>query len=226
MSESTSQRWFYGADGGRKGPVNREALVDLLLSGELPESTLVWYAGLPNWRPAHDVPDLRREFPPPLPVRPAEGLPGGLPDAQPLETSDGEARTENEAEPSEETSSDEDRASGEGMPAGGTPPESGERSIEAAEVRARAKRRKRNRLRHHRGKAEDRFVVVPRDQKKLLLWAWPLLVLAGIIVWLLLLRANRAPEQGPMLLQPVSSLTTVPGELRHVALASTSSRLL
>jgi hypothetical protein len=205
--------------------VNREALVDLLLSGELPESTLVWYAGLPNWRPAREVPDLRREFPPPLPVRPAEGLPDGLPDAQPLETSEGGAPSEDETEPSEETSSDEDRASGEGMPPESTPAESGERSFEAEEVRARAKRRKRNRLRHHRGKAEDRYVVVPRDQKRLLLWAWPLLVLAGIIVWLLLLRANRTPEESPILLQPISSLTRSLDGLRHVALVSAESRL-
>jgi hypothetical protein len=222
MSESTSQRWFYGADGGRKGPVNREALVDLLLSGELPESTLVWYAGLPNWRPAHEIPDLRREFPPPLPVRPAEGSPDG----QPLETPDEGTPSEDGPEASEETSSDEDRASGEGMPAGDAPSESGEHIFEAAEIRARAKRRKRNRLRHHRGRAEDRFVVVPRDQKKLLLWAWPLLVLAGIIVWLLLLRANRVPDERPILLQPISSLTNHLDGHGDLALGGTKSRHL
>jgi hypothetical protein len=63
------KRWFYVREGRRHGPVETTTLVDLVLGGEVPEDALVWHSGLPDWLPAGDVEDIRRELPPPLPTR-------------------------------------------------------------------------------------------------------------------------------------------------------------
>ena len=44
-------------------------LVELILAGEIPESTLIWRPGLDEWAPASRVDEIRRELPPPIPVR-------------------------------------------------------------------------------------------------------------------------------------------------------------
>jgi len=204
MRETSKERWFYGTPDGRKGPVSRDVLVDLLLCGELPESTLVWYSGLPDWRPASEVPDLRREFPPPLPSGPRNELPAAVVDDEAF--GDGPAASD-ETTPSEGATPEAEHEADASGAAGESAGEADDKTSdgEAADA-ARSARKKRNRHRRHHRKAEERYVVVPRDQKKLLLWAWPLLVLAGIIVWLLLLRANRTPPESPAILPPVSSL--------------------
>src|SRR5687767_6984062 len=76
----TQTRWFYSKDQERHGPVDREKLVELLLTADIPMTTLVWRHGLDAWVPANQVPDLAIELPPPLPAsRPPEEEPPPLP---------------------------------------------------------------------------------------------------------------------------------------------------
>ncbi|MEV4175131.1 SPFH domain-containing protein [Nonomuraea sp. NPDC049709] len=59
-------RWFLGVDGERRGPFEE---AELPAAGLTPD-TLVWRAGMPQWAPARDVPELAallRDTPPPLP---------------------------------------------------------------------------------------------------------------------------------------------------------------
>ena len=68
-SPETAGRWFYVHEGRRKGPVDDAQLVELILGGEIPESTLIWRPGLDEWAPASRVDEIKRELPPPIPVR-------------------------------------------------------------------------------------------------------------------------------------------------------------
>jgi hypothetical protein len=68
-----ASRWFYAHGGRRHGPVEISRLVDLILAGEIPETTLIWHPGLSEWVMAGDLDDIRRELPPPLPL-PAPAL--------------------------------------------------------------------------------------------------------------------------------------------------------
>jgi GYF domain 2 len=88
MSEgAAASRWFYAHGGRRHGPVEISRLVDLILAGEIPETTLIWHPGLSEWVTAGDLDEIRRELPPPLPAPalpesdPAAGLPTDPPDA-------------------------------------------------------------------------------------------------------------------------------------------------
>ncbi|HVO10018.1 MAG TPA: DUF4339 domain-containing protein [Vicinamibacteria bacterium] len=69
-------RWFYVAEGRRQGPVELSRLVELILSGTIPEDTLVWYTGRPDWIPACRIAEIAHELPPPLPK--AEPTPPAL----------------------------------------------------------------------------------------------------------------------------------------------------
>ncbi len=61
-------RWFYVAEGRRQGPVELSRLVELILSGTVPDDALVWYAGQPDWVPARRIAEIAKELPPPLPT--------------------------------------------------------------------------------------------------------------------------------------------------------------
>ncbi|HXB57205.1 MAG TPA: DUF4339 domain-containing protein [Vicinamibacteria bacterium] len=65
---AAASRWFYAHGGRRHGPVDVSRLVDLILAGEIPETTLIWHPGLSEWVMAGDLDEIRRELPPPLPV--------------------------------------------------------------------------------------------------------------------------------------------------------------
>lgn len=68
--------WYLDSANVRQGPVDEAALRALFGSGALPESTLVWSAGMANWAPATHVPDLnpaRGATPPPVPAASGEG---------------------------------------------------------------------------------------------------------------------------------------------------------
>ena len=84
-SSGETKRWFYVREGRRHGPVETARLVDLVLGGEVPEDSLVWHSGLPEWLPARDVEDIRRELPPPVPTRPSLRLPSPCPGTPPAE---------------------------------------------------------------------------------------------------------------------------------------------
>lgn len=51
--------WYYSDGAVQKGPVDTETLKNLLASGQLPYSALVWRAGLPAWCSADQVAELR-----------------------------------------------------------------------------------------------------------------------------------------------------------------------
>jgi hypothetical protein len=59
-----AEQWLYFLEGRRVGPVAREELIRLLLSGDVPITALVWRRGLAEWVPAAAVPDLASELPP------------------------------------------------------------------------------------------------------------------------------------------------------------------
>lgn len=48
-------QWYYSRDGGQAGPVDEEELESGVRAGELDASTLVWYDGMPDWRPLGEV---------------------------------------------------------------------------------------------------------------------------------------------------------------------------
>lgn len=43
--------WYYASGNERKGPVTREALVELVAANEVTDSTLVWREGMSDWQP-------------------------------------------------------------------------------------------------------------------------------------------------------------------------------
>jgi tetratricopeptide (TPR) repeat protein len=54
----SSARWFYSADDQPRGPVPLEQLLELLRSGQLPSSALVWRQGMEEWTRADAVPEI------------------------------------------------------------------------------------------------------------------------------------------------------------------------
>lgn len=199
MTEGTAERWFYGSEGRRKGPVHRAALVDLLLSGELAETTLVWRTGLSEWKPASEMPELQRELPPPLPPLAPEA-------AFSRAVLDFGARVEEVAGDAEDAEGD--IPEGGGVSASAASPTEGETGERGRRKRAGRRRRLR--------KTEDREAI-SRAPRTVLLWAWPIIVLTAVIVWLVLNRANRGPES-PMMLDPASSLGGGPARFQAVFL--------
>ncbi|MFC3896490.1 SPFH domain-containing protein [Lentzea rhizosphaerae] len=64
------EQWFIGAGGRQLGPFDRGQLVQQVSGGALDRDTLVWKAGMPQWTPAGQVPEVAQLFaaiPPPLP---------------------------------------------------------------------------------------------------------------------------------------------------------------
>ena len=108
------KRWFYVREGRRHGPVETAKLVDLVLGGEVAEDALVWHSGLPEWLPAEEVEDIRRELPPPVPT-PRVPPP---PDPLPKELAEGAEPTAGEA--TAEGAGDQDAPAGAVDPEGST----------------------------------------------------------------------------------------------------------
>lgn len=62
--------YYVAIDGKQHGPLNKQALTELVSTGQLNRESLVWKQGLANWAQAGDQPDLQDLFantPPPLP---------------------------------------------------------------------------------------------------------------------------------------------------------------
>jgi hypothetical protein len=66
--------WHVVEAGRAVGPLSREELVEVARAGRLHRETLVWSAGMPDWRPAGEVNALAELFAPP-PVPGDEGPP-------------------------------------------------------------------------------------------------------------------------------------------------------
>lgn len=66
----TAVQFYAAVNGQQQGPMDMAGLQQLAASGGLKRETLVWRAGMANWSPAGQVPDLAALFaamPPPLP---------------------------------------------------------------------------------------------------------------------------------------------------------------
>jgi len=70
-------QWFYAKAGQQLGPVAREQLTQLLVSGQLSDSDLIWAEGMTDWKPAGQFPGLKpaMPMPAPLPVAAAQPYP-------------------------------------------------------------------------------------------------------------------------------------------------------
>ena len=67
------KNWYYSADGQeKKGPLPGSELLQLLASGQIPASTLVWCESMANWAPASSVAALQ-----PPPAAAAASVPAG-----------------------------------------------------------------------------------------------------------------------------------------------------
>lgn len=73
--------WYYATDGQRRGPVSDEEFGDLVRRGVIAPDSLVWTAGMADWRRLAEV---APELPPPMPAR-TDAL-GGSASAAPAET--------------------------------------------------------------------------------------------------------------------------------------------
>jgi uncharacterized membrane protein YhaH (DUF805 family) len=74
----------YYLDGARnqQGPVPADEIARLIRSGTIRRDTMVWYAGMPEWRPAGQVNDFASLFdqgPPPRPSVPPPAFPAAPP---------------------------------------------------------------------------------------------------------------------------------------------------
>jgi hypothetical protein len=68
LAPSSATRWFYVDNGRRRGPVQLDELIELLLHNRLPPETPVWHTGLAEWVKAATVPEIASELPPPVPA--------------------------------------------------------------------------------------------------------------------------------------------------------------
>jgi hypothetical protein len=69
--------WFYAQDGQQAGPVSAAQLQQLVRTGRLQATDLVWREGLPQWIQAHSVTGLfaPQELPAPIPFAPEDRPP-------------------------------------------------------------------------------------------------------------------------------------------------------
>jgi hypothetical protein len=66
------ERWFYGQNLQRRGPVPLTQLVEAVLAQADPRATLVWRKGFAEWTRAEDVPEVERRLAPYLARKEAE----------------------------------------------------------------------------------------------------------------------------------------------------------
>jgi len=50
--------WYYARGNQQQGPVALQAIQDMVRSGQLQPTDLVWRQGMPNWLAASQVPEL------------------------------------------------------------------------------------------------------------------------------------------------------------------------
>jgi hypothetical protein len=67
--------WYYAVNGQRVGPVSDQEMARVVAEGTVTAETLVWKAGMAEWRPWHEVAPTANLTPPPPP------MPGGEPAA-------------------------------------------------------------------------------------------------------------------------------------------------
>src|SRR5689334_8563466 len=84
MVDSSAQCYYLDASRTQQGPATVSDLARLVRSGAITRDTMVWFAGMPDWRPAGQVNELASLFgpsgPPPMrpPMPPAGAAPGAM----------------------------------------------------------------------------------------------------------------------------------------------------
>lgn len=75
--------WYYVRNGGQQGPVSLEALQQLVASGQLSPTDIVWTEGMSGWQAAAQAPGVLAAgpIPPPLRAMPI-GYASAAPDGQ------------------------------------------------------------------------------------------------------------------------------------------------
>ncbi len=58
-SSKNDMEWYYAKHGKQEGPVDLATIQGKVQSGEIAPTDLVWKEGMPEWKPAGEVPDLR-----------------------------------------------------------------------------------------------------------------------------------------------------------------------
>src|SRR5262249_32983843 len=66
-------KWYYADAGQQKGPLEEEALDDLVRQGTVRDDTLVWREGMPTWQPHGSARGVRPPAAPPLPTATGTG---------------------------------------------------------------------------------------------------------------------------------------------------------
>src|SRR5688572_5779148 len=82
-------QWYYARDGQQQGPVEEQALKQMLSSGELQLTEMVWREGMGNWQPASQV----QEFAGLGQARPQAAAPGAPHGGYPVAPATGFAPT-------------------------------------------------------------------------------------------------------------------------------------
>lgn len=67
--------WHYAKHGKQEGPVDTATLQEKLQTGEVAPTDLVWKEGMPEWKPAAEVPELTVASAAPSPAVPGPGGP-------------------------------------------------------------------------------------------------------------------------------------------------------
>lgn len=59
--------WYYAKDGQQEGPIHESDLKTLIVTNAIPPNSLVWKAGMENWKPANQTAEFQVS-PPPMPA--------------------------------------------------------------------------------------------------------------------------------------------------------------
>jgi hypothetical protein len=79
MVDGSTQCYYLDAARNQQGPVSAADIARLVRSGAITRDTMIWFAGMPDWRPAGQVNELASLFGPPGPPARPPGPPAGAP---------------------------------------------------------------------------------------------------------------------------------------------------
>ncbi len=81
MVDGSTQCYYLDASRNQQGPASVSDLARLVRSGAITRDTMIWFAGMPDWRPAGQVNELASLFGPPAPSMRPPMPPAGAPRA-------------------------------------------------------------------------------------------------------------------------------------------------
>jgi hypothetical protein len=71
--------WYYAQGNTQRGPVAADVVIDALRSGSLSAGDLVWCEGMPQWKPAGEVPEFAAAIASAPPVQPVAPMAYAMP---------------------------------------------------------------------------------------------------------------------------------------------------